>query len=194
MKWNSKQKAVAVAGLVTPALLILIGSRITRMRRHDKTNNSSTNKPSYKPYQNLKAFLLMIQYSEGTIGMNAYRMLYGGQLFGDMRWHPNIAITKSGITSTAAGAYQILYRTWMSVQQTLPLSDFSPASQDRAAVELIRRRGALEDVLAGRFATAVYKCRKEWASLPGAGYGQGERSYASLESMYRKAGGYLMAA
>jgi lysozyme len=120
-------------------------------------------------------------------------MLYGGQLFNSYAAHPHIAITKGGITSTAAGAYQMLYRTWVSVQQDLGLPDFSPASQDRAAVELIRRRGALEDVVAGRFTEAIYKCRKEWASLPGAGYGQHERSLAVLEQVYQYAGGQTAA-
>jgi lysozyme len=144
--------------------------------------------------KNLGAFLLMIQYSEGTIGPNAYRMMYGGGLFNDYSRHPNKAVTKYGITSTAAGAYQFLNKTWTGLQQELNLSDFSPASQNKGAIELIRRRGALADVLAGRFAQAIYKCRKEWASLPGAGYGQGERSMQSLASMYLKAGGRIMTA
>jgi muramidase (phage lysozyme) len=51
----------------------------------------------------------------------------------------------------------------------------------------------LEDVLAGRFDVAIYKCRKEWASLPGAGYGQGERSFTSLVQVYQYAGGQMAA-
>ena len=131
----------------------------------------------------------MIQYAEGTYGTNAYRTLYGGQLFSDYSRHPHIAITKGGITSTAAGAYQILYGTWVTIQQSLGLTDFSPLSQDRAAVALVSRRGALEDILAGRLAAAIEKCRKEWASLPGAGYGQREHSIAVLTQVYQQAGG-----
>jgi lysozyme len=71
------------------------------------------------------------------------------------------------------------------------LKDFSPASQNRAAIELIRRRGALEDVLAGRLATAVEKCKKEWASFPGAGYGQKEKRFAALMEVYQQSGGKL---
>lgn len=141
---------------------------------------------------NLKAFLLMIQYSEGTIGPNAYRMLYGGTLFSDYSRHPNIPVTKWGITSTAAGAYGFLYRVWQEIQVALQLPDFSPASQDRGAIELIRRKGALPDVLEGRIAAAIYKCRKIWASFPGAGYGQGERPLHTLLEFYVKAGGELI--
>lgn len=186
MSLNKYQWAAIVAGLLTPALYFLSKKKIQEV--------NAISSPTYAPYRNLRAFLLMIQYAEGTLGLNAYSTLYGGQLFSDTSRHPNVAITKGGITSTAAGAYQILYKTWQSVQQTLSLPDFSPISQDRAAIELIRRRGALDDVFAGRFSVAIYKCRQEWASLPGAGYGQKERSFASLVTAYQNAGGNLMEA
>lgn len=154
---------------------------------------ASAKKPSREKTAllNLRAFLLMIQYSEGTFGPNAYRMLYGGTLFNDYSIHPNTAITKWGITSTGAGAYGFLYRTWVELQAALRLPDFGPLSQDKAAVELIKRKGALTDVLAGNIATAIYKCRKIWASFPGAGYNQNERSLKSLLEFYLKAGGKL---
>ena len=133
----------------------------------------------------------MIQYAEGTFGKDGYRKMYGGTLFNDLSKHPNTPNTKWGITSTAAGAYQILSKTWAELQKKLNLPDFSPLSQDKAAIELIRRRKALEDVMAGRFTVAIAKCRKEWASLPGAGYGQNEKNIKSLASVYKVAGGNL---
>ncbi|HYD23025.1 MAG TPA: glycoside hydrolase family 104 protein [Flavipsychrobacter sp.] len=187
MNLNKYQWGAIIVAILSPAVFVVAkGSTLPPARQHPQVPQSVNH--------NLKAFLLMIQYAEGTIGINAYKTLYGGSLFHDLSRHPNKAITKGGLTSTAAGAYQILNRTWIDVQRTLKLPDFSRLSQDRAAIELIRRRGALEDVLSGRFATAVYKVRKEWASLPGAGYGQGERSYELLEKVYQSAGGYLMAA
>lgn len=140
---------------------------------------------------NLAAFLAMIRVSEGTAGTNGYRTLVGGGLFNDYSDHPRVLVSlpNLGINSSAAGAYQILRRTWDGVAGKLGLADFSPASQDAAAVELIRQRAALPDVLAGRFAAAVDKCKKEWASLPGAGYGQRENSLARLEAAYVNAGG-----
>ncbi len=143
--------------------------------------------------KNLKAFLLMIRYAEGTFSQDGYRKLYGGSLFNDLSKHPNTAVSKWGIASTAAGAYQILFKTWTEIQQKLKLLDFSPHSQDKAAVELIRRRNALDDVLAGRFAQALLKCRKEWASLPGAGYNQSEKSPTVLAKVYKIAGGNIAA-
>lgn len=142
---------------------------------------------------NLGAFLWMIRVSEGTSGPNGYRTMVGGGLFDSYDDHPRILVPlpNLGIKSSAAGAYQILRRTWDGVRAKLKLSDFSPAAQDAAATELIRQRGALEDVTAGRFDTAVEKCKKEWASLPGAGYGQRENTIARLQTAYTKAGGSL---
>jgi lysozyme len=174
---NKYQWAAIVAGISIPALFLLVKQKM-KMTAAEK---------------NLKAFLAMIRYAEGTLTQDGYRKLYGGSTFTDMSKHPNLAITKWGITSTAAGAYQILFGTWQELQSKLKLPDFSVASQDRAAIELIKRRRALEDVLAGRFAQAIVKCRKEWASLPGANYGQNEKKPAALLAVYKMAGGNIAA-
>lgn len=179
MKLNGYQWAALAAGLITPAAFFLLKKFIVS----DLT----------KQQKNLKAFLLMIQYSEGTAGKNAYKMLYGGQFFNDFSRHPNIAVSKWGLTSTAAGAYQILFRTWQELQQKLNLTDFGPQNQDRAAIELIRQKKALDDVLAGRFVQAIDKCKKVWASLPGAGYGQHEKNATGLLAVYKMAGGSVAA-
>ena len=55
----------------------------------------------------------------------------------------------------------------------------------------IRECRALPNVTAGRIETAIAKCRSIWASLPGAGYDQPERSVAWLQSQYTSAGGVL---
>ena len=144
---------------------------------------------------NEKAFLDMLAVSEGTYGHgdNGYNVIVGGDLFHGYGKHPNVLVTlnKAGLKSTAAGRYQFLKRTWDALALKLHLPDFSPASQDLAALELIAECGASDDVRSGRFADAVYKCRKIWASLPGAGYGQHENSLESLESAYFSAGGSL---
>lgn len=167
------QNAVVVAGLTLPALLLLM------------MNMNNTN----VAFKNIRAFLIMIQYAEGTYGKDGYRKLFGGGYFNDFSKHPNAKVTKWGITSTAAGAYQILNKTWLELQAKLMLPDFSPVSQDKAAIELIRRRKALDDVYAGRWAQAIEKCRKEWASLPGAGYGQNEKNITNLLAVLKVAGG-----
>ena len=139
--------------------------------------------------RNVRAFLDMIAFAEGTAGANGYRTMFGGQLFQDFADHPRVRVPFRNTYSTAAGRYQFLAKTWDTLQRRLNLPDFGPDSQDAAAVELIRERGALPDVQAGRVAVAVEKVRKIWASLPGAGYSQPERSILQLTAAYRRAGG-----
>lgn len=150
---------------------------------------------------NIAAFLSMLRYAEGTAGPEGYRTLFGGSLFDSFDDHPRQAVRYGQLWTTAAGAYQLMavsplpgggttrVNTWDRIRAKLQLPDFSPASQDAAAIELIRERGALGDVMAGRLATAVRKCAPVWASLPGAGYNQPERQYASLAAAFASAGG-----
>lgn len=131
---------------------------------------------------NVRRFLLMIQKSEGTLQYSdPYKVVVGGGTFNDFSRHPNRLIKLSPtLSSTAAGAYQFLFRTW----QGLHLPDFSPANQDKGAIMLIKQAGAYNDIINGNFAEAVYKVRKIWASLPGAGYGQRENKLADLKRFY----------
>jgi muramidase (phage lysozyme) len=155
---------------------------------------------------NMQAFLSLIEYSEGTAqgGRDPYRTCYGYRFtISDFSDHPAVmGVWKGeslaslgpayvGKVSTAAGRYQIIKPTWLECKRVLALPDFSPASQDAAAVYLIKRRGALDDVRAGRIEAALAKCSSEWASLPGAGYGQPERKRETLIAVYQGAGGVL---
>ncbi|MGB6056313.1 MAG: glycoside hydrolase family 104 protein [Burkholderiaceae bacterium] len=143
--------------------------------------------------RNVLAFLDMLAYAEGTQGRgdDGYNVIVGGGLFNGYAAHPgkSIWLPRYNVYSTAAGRYQFLKRTWDALQKQLQLRDFSPVAQDLAAIELIRGRGALADVQHGRFAVAVAKCAKEWASLPGAGYGQRELALSKLQIAYTAAGG-----
>lgn len=122
--------------------------------------------------ENVRAFLSLIRKTEGA----GYSTLFGGGTFNGWADHPRQKITKPlggrSLTSTAAGAYQFLARTWDECAASCGLKDFSPASQDIAAIFLIDRREALEDVIDGDWRIAIAKCNKEWASLPGSPYGQ----------------------
>lgn len=140
---------------------------------------------------NLRAFLDVIRAGEGTADADGYRRHYGGRLFDGYADHPRVAIKAGQWTSTAAGAYQFLSRTWDEAAKALALPDFSPASQDLAAVFLIRRRGALADAMAGRLDKAIAGCAKEWASLPGSPYGQPTRTREQAHATYAAAGGRL---
>jgi muramidase (phage lysozyme) len=142
---------------------------------------------------NVRAFLAVIRAGEGTSDPDGYRRHFGGELFSDFSQHPKRAITKllggQPLTSTAAGAYQFLSKTWSECQNALKLPDFSPESQDLAAVYLIDRRGALDAVIRGDLEVAIAKCAKEWASLPGSPYGQPTKTLAQCIAVYEAAGG-----
>ncbi len=144
-------------------------------------------------HPNLFAFLFLIRTAEGTADREGYSRLFGGKQFGSFADHPRQKVTcrlgKSTITSTAAGAYQLLAGTWDECRQALTLPDFSPESQDRAAIFLLRRRDALQDVLAGRLYMALEKCNHEWASLPGSPYGQPTISLDKALAAFTQAGG-----
>lgn len=149
--------------------------------------------PAALQIDNVRAFLQVIRTGEGTAGPNGYRTLYGGGLFTDYSDHPRQAITRPlggrNITSTAAGAYQALASTWDETARIMGLTDFSPAMQDLFALGRLAARGALDDVIAGRFPAAIAKAAWEWASLPGSPYGQPTYPLARLAQVYQSNGG-----
>lgn len=142
------------------------------------------------------AFLATIRHGEGTDrAADPYRVVYGfTHTIVDMSDHPALTgewlgvKTKYGHTS-AAGAYQIERATWVGCKTQLRLLDFTAASQDDAAILLIKEKGGLALLSQGRFADAVVACRKVWASLPGGNSGQPEVALANLTNFYAGAGG-----
>jgi len=157
---------------------------------------------------NQQAFLDMIALSEGVRSgihpltrCDGYDVIVTGidgpEIFTDFHDHPfaggrpSKIINQSGLTSNAAGRYQIMLRWWPAYKRQLALPDFGPASQDAYALQQLRERGALPLLEAGRFDDAVNRVRSVWASLPGAGYGQHENSLDTLRLAYVDAGGKL---
>lgn len=138
---------------------------------------------------NVQAFLRVIRAGETSQDDIAYRTMFGGGTFASFNDHPRVKNSAAGLVSTAAGAYQFLERTWDGLDAKYNFPDFSPATQDFAAVALILGRGALDDVLAGRFEQAVRKCNKEWASLPWSPYGQPTRTIEQARAVYEAYGG-----
>ncbi|MBN9034983.1 MAG: hypothetical protein J0H53_02845 [Rhizobiales bacterium] len=66
----------------------------------------------------------------------------------------------------------------------LGLEDFSPKSQDTAAVALMDERGALEPLVAGDVRGFVNKLGDEWASLPSSSAKQHHRSWGEIQSYW----------
>lgn len=152
---------------------------------------------------NESAFLAMISASEGTDkAPDPYAVCYGySHTIVSFADHPaatgewegesldSLGPQYWGEKSTAAGKYQINLPTWKLCQRALGLRDFTPASQDAAALYLIRQDGALDMVNGGQVADAIGKCRETWASLPGNSAGQPQSTLANLIQSYTTAGG-----
>ncbi|MBD2772125.1 glycoside hydrolase family 104 protein [Iningainema tapete] len=150
---------------------------------------SSSDFNSYS--KQMQAFLATIRWAEtGTSGSESYRKLVFNGEFNDFSSHPLrkqcAPINGRTVCSTAAGGYQMLDKNWYYLKDRLQLKDFSPASQDKMAVALITEAGALNDVNAGNFNSAVRKVGRIWASMPYNNYGQNPKSLEQLISYYQQ--------
>ena len=146
-------------------------------------------------HPNVVAFLDMLAWSEGTIGKgdDGYNDIVDpAGFFSDYSTHPNLLVqVNSKIKSTAAGRYQLLARYYEPYRKQLGLSDFSPVSQDKIAIQQIKEQRALDDILCGRIDEAIEKTCNIWASFPGAGYQQHEHSLSAMREQFWKLGGTL---
>jgi muramidase (phage lysozyme) len=151
------------------------------------------------------AFLYMIRASEhvyprDVVNDDCYGIFYGGARFSDFSEHPVItgemkpvplsdamcraAGRAPGCVTTAAGAYQIIRPTWIRMRDKLGLTDFSPASQDRAAIELLEESGAMERLGLDDILGAISKASTVWASLPGSTAQQNPKTVAYALERY----------
>ena len=133
---------------------------------------------------NVRRFLDLISYTEGTQG-NGYHTAFGGGRLSSLNDHPrylkSFRQTDGKMNKTsAAGRYQFLKGTWDNVARQYGLKDFSPHSQDLGAVALLFGRDAIPALLKGDFQTAVRKTGAEWASLPTSNYKQNKRSWDNV--------------
>ena len=142
-----------------------------------------------QPIRDPKArqWLDLLAYAEGTDKSRTgqgYNVMFGGGTFKDLRRHPDVVVKAPGIASAAAGRYQFMPGTWSEVSKKLGLSDFGPAAQDLAAVELMRQKGVdpYKDPVTPQ---TIAKLAPVWASLPTlAGksyYNQPVKSFSDLQ-------------
>jgi muramidase (phage lysozyme) len=159
--------------------------------------------PSVSPVQ--RAFLNSMSAGESP----NYNTMYGGGRFEELNDHPrqNIPIRSgpnAGRTSSAAGKYQFLQGTWDEAKNALGLPDFSPESQDKAALWLAERdykkrtgRDFFADLEASKDNPAKLNFHAgalggTWTSLPGgiepnrATHGFGQRMVSELSSQNRQ--------
>jgi muramidase (phage lysozyme) len=137
----------------------------------------------------VRAFLDTLAYAEGTNAQ--YNYIFTHAVFTSYADHPRTRKCAGRLCSDAAGRYQFLSDTWDPLAEDLGIRDFTPPSQDKAVLELIRRDGAYRAVAASAnyesFKSAVYKLNNIWASLPGSPYGQPTHSMSALWSFHKKA-------
>lgn len=150
----------------------------------------------------IKAMLDLIVYAEGTKG--DYGRIADGvvikspfypELIGqrnvsieNFSRFPEILVDFGRDGTTAAGRYQINSITWKDFGR----GDFSPRSQDRAAVRIMNYEKVLEPLMSGNIRLAIFAAGKRWASFPkneqgesiGQATGQKAKPIAELEAKY----------
>jgi muramidase (phage lysozyme) len=156
--------------------------------KEGKLDNSQTKEHSSGLSRNMRAFLDVIAYAEGT--NDKYNISFTHKKFYSFDRHPAALYCSGRLCSDAAGRYQFLSTTWQTVARSLGLYDFSPHNQDKAAVELIKRRGAYNavEIIDGPISLeiALRKCSLEWASLPGSPYGQPIKTVSELWNVFKR--------
>jgi muramidase (phage lysozyme) len=180
---------LSTASLITLGIYFSISQSTSVAPTSSSSLKGRVRTSDYSP--RVSAFLARIRWAEtGTSEPESYKKLVFNGTFNNFSTHPLkkqcAPINGKNICSTAAGAYQMLDKSWYDLQPKLNLKDFSPASQDKMAIEYIRRNNALSDVEAGRFDTAICKVGRVWASFPCNNYAQPQKSLAELRSVYQK--------
>ncbi|HEN3396339.1 TPA: glycoside hydrolase family 104 protein [Yersinia enterocolitica] len=137
---------------------------------------------------NVRQYLDVLSNAEGTASYanSGYNTMFGGDQFYDNSDHPRQLkdFTQTDGTknkTSAAGRYQFTSSSWDDAAKALNLTDFSPRSQDLAALFLIQRAGQLENVTNGNFADATSGLGGVWASLPSSNYAQPKRSWEEIQ-------------
>ncbi|MFC3676209.1 peptidoglycan-binding protein [Ferrovibrio xuzhouensis] len=126
----------------------------------------------------VQAFLDTLASRESS---GRYNVINGGQRFDDYTQHPNV----SGSDSKAAGAYQFIPETWARMARELGLPDFSPASQDMAALHLLRTTdlngmkdtNAIARLQRGDIEGAILVAGNQWDAFPKRANGESMTSH-----------------
>jgi muramidase (phage lysozyme) len=155
----------------------------------------------------IKAFLEVIRYAEGYFANRIVQHHEGSNWVKLPNFDDHPGRTLPGGGSSAAGAYQIMTKTWFGdkavndqgAKKTSGLTDFTPESQDIFAAYKMKTRGIITHLFAGKFADAIQAGCGEWASFPDNAKGDATKNPQShfsgqhaaplnkLEEIYNKA-------
>jgi muramidase (phage lysozyme) len=134
---------------------------------------------------NVKAFLDVLAKPESG---GRYDISVGGKTFKDMSKHPEMY--NAELNSDAAGRYQFLSTTYNPIARRLGLKDFSPQSQDLAAVQYLKDLGVLDEIQSGdpkKIEDAKRRLQKStWTGLRKYGEGQASKYFLERKSYYSK--------
>ena len=134
---------------------------------------------------NVKAFLDVLAKPESG---GRYNVSVGGKTFTDMSKHPEMY--NAALDSDAAGRYQFISSTYKPIARRLGLKDFSPQSQDLAAVQYLQDLGVLDEIQSGdpkKIEDAKRRLQKStWTGLQTYGEGQASKYFLERKSYYSK--------
>jgi muramidase (phage lysozyme) len=162
---------VAIAGGIT--LYAASAGGVATLDYQPNDGSNPLNYPNTEAEQ-IDAFLSVIRYAESA---DDYGAIVGGGRNMDLSHH--IAFTDATMArksaygngagyrgSHAFGAYQFQPQTWKECSDALGLNgDMSQGNQDKAAVFLIKRRGAYQAILDGDIQVACDLLKNEWQFL-----------------------------
>jgi muramidase (phage lysozyme) len=137
----------------------------------------------------VKAFLDVIASHEvpKPYSEEAYRVMsLTRELFTGFADHPRRKHRSGRLVSDAAGRYQFLSSSWDDYKVKAGVKDFSPRSQDLAAVAYLKTLSAYTAINNNDLEGAIRKSARTWASLPGSPYGQPTQTMAEARKTYEE--------
>lgn len=148
----------------------------------------------------IRAFLDAISWAEtGSMSEVSYTVIVfkGGNQIKNFSTHPFVGggwkanqncafIRRAGkrVCSSASGRYQIMDFNYRSLTKNGIIRDFTPASQDKAAIYYLQQKGVLEDIAFGNFEKAACKVGGHWASFPCNNYRQPQKKVQQLRYIF----------
>lgn len=169
-----------------------VASSSTSQPQQQLVGTSSSSSSSGGVTKEQRAMLDAIAFAEGTekYPNDGYKTLFAGGQFIDYSKHPDKVVRSGGYASAAAGRYQFMPATFAEQSRKLGLKDFSPRSQDLAAIGLAKDYGVTQELLQkeGMSMKVSSLLGRQWASFPGKtiGLDQPTKQLKGIQNVYQK--------
>lgn len=150
--------------------------------------------PDTPQNKRLKAFLKLIRTYESSLTPMAYYMHSGGGYTFDLSKHPKkltyLTVNGKKIGTTAFGAYQITYDTYLDFGVKMGITGFSHADQDNIAINILRHHGVPSFLDKGLIEEAIQVAGIRWAAFPKKGKSHGQNP-KKLDTLVKKYNSYV---